>query len=479
MVLSGFCLTKYFPGVKALECVDFEVREGEVHALLGENGAGKSTLVNILSGVYLPDRGRISINGEEVVLPSPKAAQNRGIFMVSQNFSLVETLTVRDNLEIANVDVDRAVELAEEIGVKLDLRRRVEDLSVGEKQRLEIVKAIAREVKYLILDEPTSLLPPWDAEKLFEVIKSMRGRKIGIIFVTHKINEVFEVGDRVTVLRRGRKVGTFNVNEVSPSELLRHMFGEELPLPGEVADDSSGGDLLIKVEDLWVKENDRYPVRGVSLEVKSGEILGVAGVVGNGQKELLEVLGGYRRPFRGRIVVLGRDLTGRGARDFIRAGVSFIPEDRLGVGLARGLNILENFVVRNPPRLINWRKVKSLVEKIVEELDVVLPSYNSPAASLSGGNMQKVLVGREVLYLSPRILVASYPTRGLDYETTVKVHELFRKIKREGGAVVFSSEDIEELRKLSTRILVMNRGRIVDEFNRREPVEKIYEAMAL
>ena len=465
------CVSKSFPGVKALDCVDLKFHEGEVHVILGENGAGKSTLASILYGIYLPDSGKILVDGRETTIGSPKAALKLGIALVSQQYALIDELTVLENLLLAGVSPRAFSVEAERLGLRLGLDNRVGDLSLGEKQRIEIVKALSRGARLLIFDEPTAVLAPREIEGLFHMVRSLRSRGVGIVLITHRIGEALAVGDRVTVLRRGRVAGQYLAREATAEVLVRAMFGKLVEVPGRAK--TSKGKLVLSVRGIYVDGT----VKGIDLDVYGGEIVGIAGVVGNGQRELLEVLGGYRRPNRGTIVVDGVDLTGKPTSKFVEMGVSFIPEDR-ELAVAKSLTIVENLVMRSRPPIIRWGDLRRTAVEIMSRLDIEAPSPETPVGRLSGGNMQKVVVGREALHLRPKVLVAIYPTRGLDYETSMRLYSIFQAIKGGGGSIIFSSEDVNELASISDRILVMRGGRIVGEYGPGTPLERVAAAMA-
>jgi simple sugar transport system ATP-binding protein len=460
MLLKAVGIRKVFPGVVALDGVDFEVDRGEVHGLLGENGAGKSTLIALLYGVYAPDSGEIFLNGRRVVIKSPKHAASLGISLISQHFALVDSFTVEENLRLAGVEINTAVKIAEEIGVEIPLEKYVWELTVGERQRVEIVKALARNSEILLMDEPTTLLSPREVKALLSIVRRLADLGKAVVFVTHKIKEAVEVSDRITVLRRGRKVGVYE-RPFDERVLLEAMF--QGVVQRRASRGSSIGDVIYRAENL---RGER--VRRASIEVRRGELVVVLGVAGNGQEELMALLSGFKRPKGGKVFIDGEDVTGKPFHEFLRRGVAYLPEDR-SHALAKELSVLDNFKIRC---------VKRCVEKLAEAkkiLDIDFPSPHTKAAALSGGNQQKVLLARELWLREPYVLVASYPTRGLDVETTKKFYTLVRNVVK-GGAVM-SLEDVEEAVERADRIYVISRGEIVTSFTPPFDVDKIAEAM--
>jgi len=459
--LRAVGIKKFFPGVVALDGVDFEVERGEIHALLGENGAGKSTLVSILYGVYLPDGGEIYIEGKRVEITSPRRAAQMGISLISQHFALVETLTVEENLKLAGVEVKRALEMADVLGVELPLDKYVAELTVGERQRVEIVKALAKESVLFLMDEPTALLAPRESKVLLSTAKRLVELGKAVVFVTHKIREAVEVADRITVLRRGARVGVFK-KPFDEGELLEAMFGKVIQR--SVYKSAPSGEVIYRAEGLTGER-----VRDASVELRRGELVAVLGVAGNGQEELMELLAGFKRPQRGRLVLDGVDVAGRPFAEFLRRGVVYLPEDR-GRALARDLSVIDNFKMRC------FRDCVKKLEELKELLDIDIPSFSTRVSALSGGNQQKLLLARELLLRDPYIVVASYPTRGLDLETSEKFYAIVRKAIK--GAAVVSLEDVEEAVEKADRIYVLSRGRVVASFTPPYDVDQIAEAMA-
>ncbi len=487
-------IVKRFPGVLANDRVDFELRSGEVHALLGENGAGKTTLMNILYGLYRPDDGEIYVRDRPVELKSPRDAIKLGIGMVHQNFKLVESHTVLENvilgLKNAGLRIDfekhskRIRELAEKYGWTIDPMAKVWQLSAGEKQQVELLKILYRGADILILDEPTSVLTPQETRMLFAALRRMAGEGKGVIFITHKLSEVMEVSDRVTVMRRGRVVVTKETCETSKSELANYMIGRPvifsqrriLVEPGEI---------VVKVIGLEALSDKGFPaLNKVSLEVRRGEILGIAGISGNGQVELAEVIAGLRKPSGGRVLINGVDATGMDSKKIIELGVAYIPPEGARLGVLPELRVVDNLFLkayRYPPYsnklVLNWRKMFEKAEDLVREFDVIAPSIFSKARSLSGGNIQRLILARELSGLikgAPKLIIAAYPTKGLDIGATEFVHKLLLKYKTMGSGIIFISEDLEELLMLSDKIAVMSGGRIMGVLSREEAdVEKI------
>jgi general nucleoside transport system ATP-binding protein len=462
--------------------VDFEAEAGEVHALLGENGAGKTTLSNILTGLYRPDEGTISLFGEPVEFHSPRDALEAGVAMVHQHFRLVSPFTVAENVVLGERpgvgngfllrtrDLERNVaELSRRYGLAVEPRARIWQLSLGEQQRVEILKALYQDARILILDEPTAVLTPQEAEALFETIRAMAADGRTVIFISHKLHEVKAVADRVTVLRRGRSIATVPAAEATPRSLAALMVGREIE-PGRRNGDRSVGSTRLELTGVWANgDRGGAAVRDVSLVVRAGEILAVAGVAGNGQRELAETIVGMRPPTHGSIVVEGRRLKGGDPREAIAARIAYVPEDRLGTGVAPSLSVASNVVLksyRKPPAsrgpLLFVHKIRELARTLMERYDVRASSPDVPARQLSGGNLQKVVLAREFSG-DPRVLVAASPTRGLDVAGIETVHSYLRTAAEGGIALLLISEDLDEILALADRIAVMYEGAIVGE----------------
>jgi len=471
-------IVKRFPGVLANDQVDFTIWRGEIQGLLGENGAGKTTLMNVLYGLYQPDGGEIYFEGRKVQIRTPRDAIRLGIGMVHQHFMLIPRLTVAENillglksprepfLTIEGAE-ERILHLSTEYGLKVNPRARIWELSVGEQQRVEILKALYRNTKLLILDEPTAVLTPREVEKLFEALNRMKKQGYAIVFITHKLKEVKEITDRVTVLRNGKVVSTLVTEETTESQLARLMVGREVSfqISRPVV---PKGQRVLEVQDLWVL-NDKGldAVKKVSFSIQEGEIFGIAGVSGNGQKELIEALVGLRKVEGGRIWIREKDLTNAPPQKILEQGVGYIPEDRLKVGLATRLSVAENLILkryRDPELskggLFRPEKIKSYAKGLIDRFDIKTPSLDTPASKLSGGNLQKLVLAREISQ-EPRLLLAAQPTRGLDVGATEYIQAKLLEQKQKGTAILLVSEDLDEVLNLSDRIAVMYEGQMV------------------
>jgi len=475
-------ITKRFPGVLANDRVDFDLRPGEVHALLGENGAGKSTLMNVVYGLYHPDEGEILVDGKPITLGSPREAIEHGIGMVHQHFMLIPVMTVAENIVLASeptragvlLDLDaaekRVAELSRQFGLAVDPRAVVQGITVGQQQRVEILKALYRGADILILDEPTAVLTPQEARELFEIIESLRSQGKSIIFISHKLNEVLQVADRITVLRRGKKIETVDAAGATEAELARMMVGREVLLRVDKKPATPAEPELV-VEDMHVfDDRGLEAVRGVSFDVRAGEIVGIAGVDGNGQTELIDAIAGLRRVATGRIVISGRDVTHANPKDSLDAGLGHIPEDRQRRGLVLEFALAENLALHDydhePYSRLGWlfpRRMIARARRILKDFDVRGGGPQTPARALSGGNQQKVVVAREVSR-DPNVLIAAQPTRGLDVGAIEYVHRRLVEQRDQGKAVLLVSLELDEILSLSDRILVIYEGRIVGEF---------------
>jgi len=480
-VLEMRGITKRFPGVVADDRVDFDLRRGEVHALLGENGAGKSTLMNVLYGLYKPDEGEIVVKGKRVSFGSAKDAIDEGIGMVHQHFMLIPVMTVAENIVLANepthagafLDMDAARErvrhLSQTFRFAIDPDARVEQISVGQEQRVEILKALYRSADILILDEPTAVLTPQEAQELFGILRTLVREGMSVIFISHKLKEVLEIADRITVLRRGKKIDTIPREGATEQRLARMMVGREVLLRVEKRP-AEPGDALLEVRDLSVNDDRGLPaVRDVSFQVKAGEIVGIAGVEGNGQTELIDAITGLRSAASGEIVVAGRAISHASARQMLDAGVGHIPEDRQRRGLVLEFTIAENIALHDynkpPDSRFGWLFPRRLVQRarrLIEEFDVRGGGPNTRAAALSGGNQQKLVAAREVAR-DPKVLVAAQPTRGLDVGAIEYLHRRLVEERDEGRAILLLSLELDEVLSLSDRLLVMYEGRIVAE----------------
>jgi general nucleoside transport system ATP-binding protein len=475
-------ITKQFPGVLANDHVDFELRKGEVHALLGENGAGKSTLMNILYGLYHPDEGEIRLNGNPVRVGSPSDAIGLGIGMVHQHFMLIPVMTVAENIVLANeptngpfLDLagaeERVQELSSQFGLAVRPEARVSSISVGMQQRAEVLKALYRGAEILILDEPTAVLTPQEANELFAITRSLQADGRSIIFISHKLNEVLEIADRITVLRQGKQVDTVPREGATPEGLAKLMVGREVVLRVDKPK-AQPGETLLTVKELSVLDDRDLPAcRSVSFEVKAGEIVGLAGVDGNGQSELIDALTGLRKVSAGQIVVAGRDMTDAGARECLDLGIGHIPEDRQARGLVLDFTLAENIALhdfrKEPDSKWGWLYPRRLIQRaagLLKEFDVRGGGPRTLAGSLSGGNQQKVVIAREVSR-DPNILVAAQPTRGLDVGAIEFVHRRLVQERDEGRGILLVSFELEEILSLSDRILVIYEGRVVGEYS--------------
>jgi simple sugar transport system ATP-binding protein len=474
-------ITKRFPGVVANRDINIVVRRGQVHAVVGENGAGKSTLMKILYGMQRPDEGSISVDGKEVSFHTPGDAIEAGIGMVHQHFMLADNLTVLENVVLGSEPTKAGVldfaaarrrikEISDSYGLDVSPDPLVEDLGVGDRQRVEILKVLYRGAKVLILDEPTAVLVPQEVDELFENLRELKNEGLTVIFISHKLNEVLEIADRITVLRRGKKVDTIQREGATEAGLARMMVGRDVLLRVD-KQASQPGETLLDVTDLHVfDERGLEAVRGVSLSVRTGEIVAIAGVDGNGQTELIDALTGLRKPASGRIVVGGREMTRANAHQFLEEGVGHIPEDRHRRGLVLEFSLAENLVLHDYAKapyarsgFFNPKKVLESARGLLEEFDVRGGNARTRAAALSGGNQQKVVIAREVSR-DPRVLIAAQPTRGLDVGAIEFVHRRLIAERDAGRGVLLFSLELEEVRALADRILVIYEGQIVGEF---------------
>ena len=472
-------ITKRFPGVLANDNVDFAVREGEIHALLGENGAGKSTLMNMLNGLYQPDAGQILINGQAVRFSSPREAINHGIGMVHQHFMLVPTQTVTENLILGQATPrffinyqkieQRVVEISEKFGLTVDPQAKIWQLTVGEQQRVEILKMLYQGAKILIMDEPTAVLTPQEVDDLFDTLRTMVASGHTIVFISHKLDEVAAIADWVTVLRRGQVSASVDGRGATKAELARLMVGREVLFRIDKTT-AQPGPAVLSVENLAC-ENDRGlpALRDLSLTVHAGEVVGIAAVAGNGQTELTEVIAGLRPATGGQVIVQGREVTNQPATATIDEGLAFIPADRTGVGSSPNLGVADNLILkayRQPPVGKGWRVDLALMreqaEKLVEQFDVKTPNVDTPARLLSGGNLQKLILAREISR-QPKIIIAVYPTRGLDVGAIEAIHRMLIEERDRGAGILLISEELDELLSLSDRIVVMFEGEIMGQ----------------
>ncbi len=478
-------ITKRFPGVIANDQVDFDVRAGEVHTLLGENGAGKSTLMKILYGLYQADAGELRIRGEPVTISSPSDAIEHGIGMIHQHFMLVPTVTVAENVALGLPSGRRLVqdlgpvrkrirELSGIYGLQVDPDAYIWQLAVGERQRVEIMKAIYRDVSLLVLDEPTSVLTPAEVEDLFITLRQMTDGGRGLVFISHKLPGVMTLSDRITVLRGGRVTGRTVPAETSREQLAHMMVGREVRLAPRRTESTVGGP-RITIQDLEVLGDRGTPaISGLDLEVCSGEVLGVAGVSGNGQRELAEALAGLRPVASGKVVMNGVEATGKTPKAIRRLGVSYIPEERMRDGAIGEFSVAENLILTYhdlPPTsrrgFLDFGQIESGCSDLVERFTVKTPSLDTPTANLSGSNIQKLIIARE-LSGDPEVLIASQPTRGVDIGAAEYIHSVLMERRATGTAILLISEDLDEVMALSDRIAVMFEGRVMDTLPRDE-----------
>lgn len=473
-------ITKTFGSVVANKNCDLQVYQGEILAILGENGSGKTTLMNMVAGIYFPDEGRIFVNGEEATIASPKDAFSYRIGMIHQHFKLVDVFTACENVALGVEDEGRyrladvrrkVIEITQRYGFVIDPDKRVADMSVSEKQTVEIIKVLYRGADILILDEPTAVLTPQETDKLFKVLRRMREDNKSVIIITHKLHEVLSLSDRVAVLRRGEYVGTVQTAEADENSLTEMMMGVKVELNIHRSEPKDTQERLVVKNLRSVNEEGKTVLNGISFTAYSGEILGIAGIAGSGQRELLESIAGlyhltdgeitYVDPNTGELENL-RDKTPIEIRD-LGVRLSFVPEDRLGMGLVGNMDIVDNMMLRSYQKgrgmFLHRREPRDLAQHIIEDLQVVTPGATTPVRQLSGGNVQKVLVGREIA-AAPSVLMAAYPVRGLDVNASYTIYNLLNHQKEQGVAVIFVGEDLDVLMELCDRIMVINSGTI-------------------
>lgn len=479
-LLEAKGIVKQFPGVwrqLILDNVDFDIEAGEVHGLLGENGAGKTVLANILSGFYSLTEGEIYVYGNKVSINSPRDALDLGIGMVHQELSLAKRYTVAENIALALSESSyshpiakverRAQELSDRYGLGIDPKSRVKDLSAGEQQRVEILKALYYEPNILLLDEPASMLTPQETEDLFSVVEELADRNKGIMFITHKMEEAMEVSDRVSILRLGKLIGTKKVSETSRKELVEMMISREVP-PRPERKSVERGDIALKLNNLRVRDDEGFlAVKGVDLLLHKGEILGIAGVAGNGQSELVECITGLRDAENGKVEIFGEDMTNAKPLDIINRGVAYIPEDRREMGISEGLTAAENVILksyRDKPfsrhGILDYSKITGHADELISEHEARVPDlWKTESRILSGGNIQRIILGRE-LYGDPRLIIAVHPTYGLDPRGVRYTHKQFLKAREGGTGILLVSENLDEIFELSDKIAVMFEGKI-------------------
>jgi len=495
IVLETKNITKEFPETTANKDISFTLKKGEVHALLGENGAGKTTLMNILYGIYMPTSGDIFINGRKVIIKSPSDAISLGIGMIHQHFMLIDTLTVLENIVLGLKEYGIVInkkeaekklkELEELYALEVNPYEKIWQISVGQQQKVEIIKVLFRGANILILDEPTAVLRPQETESLFKIIEKMKENGKSVIFITHKLDEVMRVADRISVLRKGTLIKTFSKNETDKNTLARFMMGES-SIKILKKEKTLSDEIILKVENLE-GESDKgtKALDNVNLELRKGEILGIAGVSGNGQKELVQTIAGIRKATKGRIIFNGIDITNKPPKFIAKQGINYVPADRLAMGVAPNLSSIENAILRRYDRypiskngIMNYKEALRFTQEIATAYNIKLDNPFSPIKLLSGGNMQKLILARELLE-NPKLLIASYPTRGLDLASTQFFREKLIEITKKGKSVILVSEDLEEILTLSDRIAVIYAGRIMGILNRDEAtINKIGLMMA-
>ena len=475
-------VTKTFGKVTANKDVSLELRTGEILALLGENGSGKTTLMNMLSGIYFPDHGEIYVKGKEVTIRSPKDSFALGIGMIHQHFKLVDVLTAAENIVLGldgKVTVNRREinkkvgELAQKYGFDLDPSKKVYNMSVSEKQTVEILKVLYKGADILILDEPTAVLTPQETERLFTVLRNMKKDGKSIIIITHKLNEVLAISDRVAILRKGEYIGVVNTAETDQAQLTEMMVGRPISLEIDRPQVERGEKRLLVIDLTCLNGDGVKALDNVSFEAYGGEILGIAGIAGSGQRELCETIAGLYPSIGGSVLYSGEHdgvpvqerILGLKPDEIVKKGISmaFVPEDRLGMGLVAGMDMTDNVMLRsyksNKGIFVDRKAPRELAEQLIEELEIVTPGVDTPVGRLSGGNVQKVLLGREIA-CQPSVLIVAYPVRGLDINSSYRIYDLLNEQKKKGVAVIFIGEDLDVLMQLSDRIMVMCGGKV-------------------
>ena len=490
-VVEMLNIRKEFPGIVANDNITLQLRKGEIHALLGENGAGKSTLMGILFGMNQPDKGVIKVRGKEVKITNPNVANDLGIGMVHQHFKLVENFTVTQNIVLGcepkilfglGMDLNKAAkrieELSKQYGLNVDPNAKIENISVGMQQRVEILKMLYRDADVLILDQPTAVLTPQEIDELIKIMKNLINEGKSIIIITHKLKEIKAAADRCTVIRRGRYIGTVDVKTTSEAEMAKMMVGREVSFKVNKKP-AKPGDVVLDIKNLSVKNNKKVlGLKDFSIDVRAGEIVGIAGVEGNGQSELIEAITGLRKSESGTINFKNKDITRESIRNRINSGIAHIPEDRHKRGLVLDYTIEENMVLEvydkkpfSNKGLLNKKEIKKYAEKIIDEFDVRSgEGAESIARSLSGGNQQKAIIGREI-ELNPELLIAAQPTRGLDVGSIEYIHKRLVEQRDSGKAVLLVSLELDEILNVSDRIAIINNGELIGVVNADETNE--------
>ncbi len=466
-------ISKEFPGVLANDCIDFNLNPGEIHALLGENGAGKTTLMNILYGICQADGGEIWIRGKKVTIRSPKDAITLGIGMVHQHFKLAYPLTVLENAVLGSPvpffsplrEAEKKIRgLAEKYNLQIKLQAEIRQLSARERQRVEIIKALYPGASILILDEPTSVLTDREITDFFTVLQNMVKKNCAIVIITHKLAEVMRLSNRVTVLRLGKVVQSFETRKTNQKELARAMVGRDV-ISRLVRPQAKKGKTLLNIRDLCAYNDKGLPcLKNISFAIHEGEIFGIAGVAGNGQRELVEVITGMRRATGGKIVISGKEMTNCRTRKIVESGVAHIPEERMDMGIVPNMSVAENFILTHQPigpKFLDYKRITQNAEQLISDYNIAAPSVQTPVRLLSGGNIQKLIVAREIS-AEPRLLLASHPTYGLDVSATEQIRRLLLKQREKQTAILLVSEDLEEIMMLSDRIAVIYEGEIME-----------------
>ncbi|MBQ4109375.1 MAG: ABC transporter ATP-binding protein [Clostridia bacterium] len=482
--LSG--IRKTFGTVIANNNVNLSVNKGEILALLGENGSGKTTLMNILAGIYLPDEGTIKVDGKEVHINSPEDANKLGIGMIHQHFKLIEVHSAADNIILGSKDnpffltkkrSQKIHEISESFGLEIDPDKKIYNMSVSEKQTVEILKVLYKGAKILILDEPTAVLTPQETKKLFAILRKMKEKGCAVIIITHKLNEVLEISDRVTILRKGESITTVNTAETNANELTELMVGKAVELSID-RPETEYNENVLEIHRLTVQnEEGMDALKDVSFSLKKGEILGVAGIAGSGQKELCEAIAGLLKAKEGAILHHKQNLVGKTPAEIINLGVSmsFIPEDRLGMGLVASMGMVENMLLKTYSQgktpFVEKKEARELSEKIIEKLEISTPGIDTPVRRLSGGNVQKVLLGREIEN-NPNVLITAYAVRGLDINSSYTVYDALNEQKQKGVAILFIGEDLDVMLELCDRIMVLCHGEITGIVNAGETTKE-------